>query len=147
MRAIADFLTSQLPEAAAIRAQFEVQVIPQVNPDGTVAGRNGFNAEGLDMYQAFGDRPEAEEPEAHESKLLWGWAIARPLALWFNIHNYLGWRILSEPPFDGCYTVPVSLFSDPAQARRYEALCDVLRLKTDAPSGHLMPAAHGANTM
>lgn len=147
MRAIADFMTSQLPEAAAIREQFEVEVIPQVNPDGAVAGRNGFNAEGFDMYQAFGSRPEADEPEAHESKLLWQRAISSPLALWFNIHNYLGWRAFSEPPFDGWYTVPAALFTDPVQARRYQTLCDVLRLQTDAPSGQMLPNVHAPNTI
>jgi len=147
MRAVADFVTSQLPAARAIRQQFLMEVIPQVNPDGAVAGRNGFNAEGLDMYRAFGVQTDAEEPEAHESKLLWRWAVSSPLALWFNVHNYLGWRSFNEPPFDGYYTVPPALFSDGAQAQRYQTLCDVLRLETDAPSSNLQPNAHDANTL
>ncbi|MEW6753670.1 MAG: M14 family zinc carboxypeptidase [Candidatus Latescibacterota bacterium] len=147
MRAVADFVTSRLPEAARIREHFEVEVVPHVNPDGAAAGRNGFNAEGLDMYRAFGAQPDAPEPEAHESRLLWRWACQAPPALWFNIHNYLGWRSFAEPPFDGYYTVPSSLYAEAAQQQRYEALCDAVRLLTDGPSGHLRAAAHEPNTL
>jgi hypothetical protein len=147
MRAVADFVTSRLAEAARIRDRFEVEVVPHVNPDGAAAGRNGFNAEGLDMYRAFGATPEAAEPEAHESRLLWRWALSAPPALWLNIHNYLGWRLFAEPPFDGYYTVPSTFFADAGQRQRYEALCDAVRLLTDGPSGHLNAAAHEANSL
>jgi hypothetical protein len=147
LRAVADFVTSRLPEAARIRERFAVEVVPHVNPDGAAAGRNGFNAEGLDMYRAFGARPDAEEPEAHESRLLWRWAQNPLPALWLNIHNYLGWRSFAEPPFDGYYTVPSALFADVRRRERYEALCDAVRLRTDGPSGHLRAAAHDANTL
>ncbi len=147
MRAIADYVSSLLPDAAAFRKKFQVEVIPAVNPDGSVAGRNGFNAENFDMYQAFGEKPDAGEPEAHESRLLWRWATSRPPALWLNIHNYLGWRTSSEPPFDGWYTLDSDLFSDPERRRLYQALCDTLRLETDGPSTYIKASTHGANTL
>ncbi len=147
MRGIADFITSLIPEAAALRDELLVEVIPMVNPDGTVMGRNGFNAEDKDVYLAFGDDPEAEEPEAHESKLLWRKALDEKPALWMNIHCYLGWRTNSEYPYDGWYEAPVSLFDDPGQARLYQALCDTMRLETTGPSTHITAAAHGENTI
>ena len=130
-----------------IRQRFQVEVVPHVNPDGAAAGRNGFNAEGLDMYRAFGADPGADAPEAHESRLLWRWATNSPPALWLNFHNYLGWRSFAEPPYDGYYTVPAALFADARQRERYEALGDAVRLLTDGPSGHLAAAAHDANTL
>ncbi|MFH1571727.1 MAG: M14 family zinc carboxypeptidase [Gemmatimonadota bacterium] len=147
MRGIADFITSLVPEAVALRRQLLVEVIPMVNPDGTVAGRNGYNAEGLDMYQAFGSAPDAPAPEGHESRLLWTKAAAERPALWMNIHCYLGWRANSEPPYDGWYEVADPVFADPGQARLYQALCDTMRLLTTGPSTHVRAAAHGANTM
>jgi hypothetical protein len=147
MRATADWITSLIPKAVAMREKLCVEVIPSVNPDGVVAGRNGYNAEDLDMYVAFGDAPDADEPQAVESKLLWRWIQAEKPALWMNIHCYLGWRSNSEPPYDGWYEVPYSIFADPAQARLYEALCDTMRLETDGPSTHIVAAGHGPNTL
>ncbi len=147
MRAIADFMTSLLPDAVALREQLLVEIIPMVNPDGTVMGRNGFNAEDLDMYLAFGDDPAAAEPQAHESKLLWRKAADERPALWMNIHCYLGWRNNAEYPYDGWYEVKDPVFSDAAQARLYQALCDTMRLQTTAPSTHIVAATHSPATM
>lgn len=145
---IADFMSSLLPDAEALRNQLDVFVVPTVNPDGNVLGRNAFNAEGFDMYQAFGDNPDTELPEAHESRLLWQWVIAEKPALWMNFHCYTGWRLNSEYPYDGWYEVEDrTLFSDPAQRRLYAALCDTLRLETDAPSTHERASIHQPNTL
>ena len=95
---IADFISSALPEAEALRNELEVFIVPTVNPDGNVLGRNAFNAEGFDMYQAFGESPDTELPEAHESRLLWEWVRAERPALWMNFHCYTGWRLNSEYP-------------------------------------------------
>lgn len=147
LRAIADFMSSRLPEAESFRKRFFVEIIPMVNPDGSVMGRNGFNAEGFDMYQAFGGIPDADYPQAHESRLLWRHAVQNPLALWLNVHNFLGWRESSEPPFDGWYEVPQDVFKDSAQAALNETLKDLLRLETDAQSTHLQPMVHAPDTM
>jgi len=145
---IADFMSSLLPEAAALRDQLDVFIVPTVNPDGNVLGRNAFNAEGFDMYQAFGDSPEADLPEAHESRLLWKWVTSEKPALWMNFHCYTGWRLNSEYPYDGWYEVEdYGLFSDPVQRRLYAALCDTLRLETDAPSTHERASIHQPNTL
>jgi len=148
MVGIADFMSSLLPEAEALRGKLDVQVVPIVNPDGNALGRNAFNAEGLDMYLAFGDHPDAAEPQAHESRLLWKWALDAMPALWMNIHCYTGWQLNSEYPYDGWYEVEDrGIFKDPAQRRLYEALCDTMRLETDAPSTHETPNAHPPSTL
>ncbi|HJN16280.1 MAG TPA: M14 family zinc carboxypeptidase, partial [Armatimonadota bacterium] len=146
MRGIADFMTSLVPDARALREELLVEIIPMVCPDGTVMGRNGFNAEDLDMYQSFGDTPDAPEPEAHESRLLWDKAVADRPDLWMNIHCYLGWRGNSEHPYDGWYEVADPVFSDPKQARLYQAFCDTMRLQTTGPSTHITAATHSPNT-
>jgi hypothetical protein len=147
MRGVADFATSLLPDAEALRRQVEVEVIPVVNPDGNVAGRNAHNAEGFDMYQAFGEDPDADEPEAHESRLLWHKVAAERPALWMNIHAFIGWRNNSEAPFDGWYEVMDPVFQDPEQDRVYRALCDTMRLETDGPSTHQKANVHRPNTL
>ncbi len=148
MIAIADFMSSLLPQAAALREQIEVHVVPTVNPDGNVMGRSAFNAEDLDMYLAFGDNPDAEQPEAHESKILWRWVTENKPALWVNFHCYTGWKTNSEYPYDGWYEVAdYDLFEDPGQRRLYEAICDTMRLETDAPSTHERASIHPQSTL
>ena len=131
-----------------LRNELEVFVVPTVNPDGNVLGRNAFNAEGFDMYQAFGDHPDANLPEAHESRLLWEWVTAERPALWMNFHCFTGWRLNSEFPYDGWYEVEdYGLFSDAGQRRLYAALCDTMRLETDGPSTHERASIHRPNTL
>ncbi|MSS72611.1 MAG: hypothetical protein EXS64_14120 [Candidatus Latescibacteria bacterium] len=145
---IADFMSSLLPEAERLRDRLDVVAVPIVNPDGNVAGRSAFNAERLDMYLAFGETPDAEEPEAHESRLLWRWIGEERPALWLNFHCYTGWQLNSEYPFEGWYEVEDhGLFRDPGQRRLYEALCDTLRLETDAPSTHERASIHRPTTL
>jgi hypothetical protein len=145
---IIDFISSRLPDAEALRKQVEVSVIPIVNPDGNVSGRNAFNAEGLDMYLTFGETPDADEPEAHESRLLWKWVLDAMPDVWMNFHAYTGWRLKSEYPYDGWYEVEDrGLYRDPARRRLYDALCDTLRLETDAPSTHERASIHRPSTM
>ena len=128
MLGIADFFTSLVPDAVALREQVQVEVLPAVNPDGNVRGRNAFNAEGLDMYRAFGDDPEAEAPEAHESRLLWDKLVKDRPAMWMNIHAFVGWRENGEYPYDGWYEVVDPVIEHPDRARLYQALCDTMRL-------------------
>ena len=52
-RGIADFLTTSIAEAEELRNEFEFVVIPLVNPDGTVHGRNNFNSLGQDLNRGF----------------------------------------------------------------------------------------------
>ncbi len=145
---IADLVFSRIPEARLIRDGAEVFVVPIVNPDGNVAGNSAFNAEGMDMYQAFGEDPDAEEPEAHESRLFWAWIRDERPALWINFHAYTGWQLNSEYPYHGWYEVEDrGLFQDPEQKRLYDALCDTLRLRTDAPSTHERASIHRPNTL
>jgi hypothetical protein len=148
MVGIADFISSLIPEAVALREEFEVQVVPIVNPDGNVMGRNAFNAEGFDMYSAFGDSPDAAAPEAHESCLLWDWAVAAQPALWMNFHGYTGWKRNSEYPYEGWYEIADrGVFADEGRRTLYEALCDTLRLRTDAPSTTETPGLHSPSTL
>lgn len=148
MTGIADFMSSLIPQAVALREAFDVQVVPIVNPDGNVMGRNAFNAEGLDMYPAFGENSDAEAPEAHESRLLWDWAVAAQPALWMNLHGYTGWKRNSEYPYEGWYEIADrTVFADGGTRRLYEALCDTLRLLTDAASTTHTPGLHSPSTL
>ena len=145
---IADFMSSLLPDADTLRDQLEVHVVPMVSPDGNALGRNAFNAEGFDMYLAFGEDPDAPEPEAHESRLLGTWAVDGMPDVWMNFHCYSGWRLNSEYPFDGWYEVDDrGMFQDPDQRLLYDALCDTLRLETDAPSTHERASTHPPSTL
>ncbi len=147
MLGIADFITSLVPDAVDLRERVQVEVVPVVNPDGNMMGRNAFNAEGLDMYRAFGDEPEAETPEAHESRLLWNKLVEEQPALWMNIHAFVGWRDNGEYPYDGWYEVVDPVFQDPDRARLYQALCDTMRLETDGMSTHGRANVHREDTL
>lgn len=118
---IADFIFSSLPAAERLRSEVDVRVVPIVNPDGNVASISAFNAQGLDMYQAFGEEPDAAEPEAHEPAVLGLDQGYRP-ALWVNFHAFTGWQLNSEYPYHGWYEVEDrSLFTDAEDRRVYEA--------------------------
>ena len=51
---IADYVSSALP-AAAIRPKLDVTVVPMINPDANVHGRNAWNAQGMNPYRADAD--------------------------------------------------------------------------------------------
>ncbi|MCM8758462.1 MAG: hypothetical protein NC906_01640 [Candidatus Omnitrophica bacterium] len=145
-RGIADFITSEIPHAEQLRQNFYFEIIPVVNPDGNVAGRNCFTDEGVDLYQVFGENPEEKEPQSTEGRILWRWATNPPADLWINFHCYLGWRTNSEYPYDGWYQVPYDTFSNTEKRRIYSRLCDTLRLLTDAPSTSIEPEIHWQNS-
>ena len=147
MLGIADFITSLVPDAVALRERLQVEVLPAVNPDGNVMGRNAFNAEDLDMYRAFGEDPDAVAPEARESRLVWDRLVNDRPALWMNIHAFVGWRDNGEYPYDGWYEVVDPVFGDPDRARLYQALCDTMRLETDGMSTHGRANVHRENTL
>lgn len=147
VRTIADFITSKIPYAEEMRKNFLFEIIPIVNPDGNIAGRNCFTEEGIDLYQAFGENPDAEYPESVEGRLLWKWATDKKAALWINFHCYLGWRTNSEYPYDGWYQVPYETFSDIREREIYCLMCDVMRLLTDAPSTSIEPSVHWINSL
>lgn len=146
VRSIADFITSQIPEAERLRKRFYFEIIPIVNPDGNVNGRNCFTDEKVDLYQVFGENPDADQPQSTEGKILWQWATHPPADLWINFHCYLGWRTNSEFPYDGWYQVPYETFSNPEKRKIYIALCDTMRLLTDAPSTSIEPEIHWQNS-
>lgn len=146
VRGIADFITSGVPEAERLRENFYFEIIPIVNPDGNVAGRNCFTDENVDLYQVFKDNPEREEPDSKEGRILWQLATNPVVDLWMNFHCYLGWRTNSEYPYDGWYQVPYEVFSDPEKRRIYTKLCDTVRLLTDAASSSIFPEIHWQNS-
>ncbi|MCM8815739.1 MAG: hypothetical protein NC931_07175 [Candidatus Omnitrophica bacterium] len=146
IRAIADFITSGIPEAENLRKKFWFEIVPIANPDGNVAGRNCFTDEGVDLYQVFGENPDTDEPDSTEGKILWRWATGLPADLWINFHCYLGWRTNSEFPYDGWYQVPYDTFTDIKKRKVYERLCDTIRLMTDAASTSIEPEIHWLNS-
>ncbi|HJN17871.1 MAG TPA: M14 family zinc carboxypeptidase, partial [Armatimonadota bacterium] len=140
---IADFMSSMVPAAAALREHLDVWIIPNVNPDGNVLGRNAFTSEPHNMCRAFDDEPDADEPTHKESLLLWRWATEHMPALWVNFHCYTGWQGNSEYPYDGWYEVDDrSIYTDAKQRLVYDAICDTMRLMTDGPSTHEQACHH-----
>ena len=147
---IADFISSALPEAEALRNELEVFIVPTVNPDGNVLGRNAFNAEGFDMYQAFGDDPEADLPEAHESRLLWelgSHGKARALDELSLLYRLAAQQRVSLRRLVRGSRTTRPITSDAEQRRLYAAICDTMRLETDGPSTHERASIHRPNTL
>jgi len=126
---IADFLCSRHPEAEAIRRRCEVWLVPMINVDGNVHGRNGWTMEDVNPFPDFEGACDGARPKATEDRLLWDWLSEelRP-AVCLNFHGYLGTKRFSDPPYDGCYVVrdPEQVYESAERLALYEAVCDTL---------------------
>jgi hypothetical protein len=132
---IAEFLCSAHPEAKAIRARCETWIVPMINVDGNVHGRNGWTMEDINPFPDFAGACDGLSPKATEDRLLWPWlagAVRPDVSLHF--HGYLGRHRFAELPYDGCYVLkePESVFSTPRRAEQYRAVCDALYWDTPA---------------
>jgi len=137
---IADFLTSAHPEAAAIRQACDVWLVPMINVDGNVRGRNGWTAEDVNPCSDFTDA----SPRASENRILWAWLTDefRP-DVYLNFHGYLGRRRFADPPYDGCYVFerPDEVYEAPERRRLYEAVRDTLFWDTSGLTARATPGA------
>ena len=138
-RGIAEYLTSLLPEAVEYRRQFDVYVVPLVNPDGTVAGRNNFNTKGEDVCGAYTGAAEGKLPGPVESQVLWRFVDRMAPELMLNIHCYCGWEHHVDPPYNGLYIMREECFKDPARLKRQKLVEEFARFKTTGLSARLRP--------
>jgi hypothetical protein len=144
-RGIADFLTSGLAEAADLRGRYDVVVLPLVNPDGTVHGRNNFNAKGEDVYSGFEGASEGKTPTIPESRALWEFRQQPVPAMMLNIHCYCSLAVFVEPPYNGMYILRDEAFTDENVKRRQRVIDDYVRFKTSGLTGHSRPSQMGPN--
>ena len=139
---IADFLCSSHPEAAAIRERCEVWLVPMINVDGNVHGRNGWTMEDVNPCSDFEGACDGVEPRATEDRLLWNWLSGelRPDVA-FNFHGYLGTRCFADYPYDGCYVLerPEEAYRSSERRVLYEAVRDTLFWDTAGLSARATP--------
>jgi hypothetical protein len=131
---LGEWLLSRVPEAEAVRAEFAVTLIPALNPDGNVGGRNGHNARGEDLYRAFDGAATGTSPQAPEAACLWDWVQAQRPALSLNFHTYTHPSATGDFPWEGLYTPPDAAFGDDASRECQRRLDDMLAWETDGLS-------------
>ena len=139
---IAEFLLSAHPEARAIRERCDAWLVPMINPDGNVHGRNGWTLEGVNQCTDFAGVCDGAAPKAVEDRLLWDWLSEelRP-DLSLHFHGYLGTHNFADPPCDGCYVFerPERLYSSPERLEQYRAIRDALYWDTPGLSARSRP--------
>ena len=132
------WLTSSVPRAVALRKRYRFHIVPQINPDGNVAGNPQKNAEGVNLSSAgWKDVCEGGEATGHENRLLWAFLKDRPPILSLNFHGYPGPRAWGSWPCEGCYVPSADDFADKAAAERQRILDDCLLWQTDAGSQYM----------
>jgi hypothetical protein len=131
---IAEFLCSAHPQAQAIRRRCDAWIVPMINVDGNVHGRNGWTMEDINPYGDFQGACDGAVPKAAENRLLWPWASQdlRP-EISIHFHGYLGKRSFADWPYDGCYVLPEpqKVYDSPRRASQYLAIRDTLFWDTD----------------
>lgn len=93
------WLSSDEPEARAIRRRVTFRVCPMLNPDGVVRGHTRFNAVGVDLNRHWNtEDPLSEDPRmapeiVRVRQAMAGWKESRRLDLFVNIHcNDMVWN-------------------------------------------------------
>lgn len=147
---IAEFLASCHPEAVELRQVCDVWVLPMINVDGNVHGRNGWTMENVNPFEDFLGAYEGQKPKATEDRLLWQWLSEdlRP-TLSLNFHGYLGARAFADPPYDGCYVLenPREAYEDPRRAQIYEAAREMLFWDTPGLTAAAGPGILGPESL
>lgn len=136
---ITDFLVSAHPEAVAIRRRCEVWVVPMINVDGSVHGRNGWTMEDVNPFTDFSGAADGQAPKAVEDRVLWDWLASelRPDA-YFNFHGYLGCRRMADYPYDGCYVLedPDTVYESSERRAQYAQVVDTMFWDTPGLTAH-----------
>lgn len=146
---IVEWLLSPIREAREIGRQFDIAVIPMINPDGNVHGLSGANAEGINLYPDFTGAANGEAPKATENRLLWRWLSEefQPEVL-LHFHGYMGWRRFSTPPGDGMYLLrdAEQLYS-PERLAAYRAISARFTFETPALTASWRPGVLGEESL
>ncbi|BDC51825.1 hypothetical protein F183_A41400 [Bryobacterales bacterium F-183] len=94
------FLTSNEPEAVAIRKGVIVKIMPMCDPDGVANGGVRFNAAGYDLNRNWDIDDPAKMPEiAAQKKAIYGWLDAgNRIDAFVTVHNTETNEYLAGPP-------------------------------------------------
>lgn len=142
-----DFLASRLPQAAALRRRYLVDVLPCANPDGNAHGRGCFNSEGRDQLVAFENAARDAEPATAEARLIWRHLGENVPDLILNFHAYPHPRPFGDPPFEGMYVPDPDLLGDRERSRHQHVLNHALFYLTDGGSQHRQPCPAPPGTL
>ena len=84
-----NFIVSTDPRAQALRRQFEIRVIPCLNPDGVALGYYRNNTRGLNLNRYYRD-PSYEQHEGvfHAATMLKGLAKENRLVFYVDLHGH-----------------------------------------------------------
>lgn len=146
---IVEWLLSPIREAREIGRQFDIAVIPMINPDGNVHGLSGANAEGINLYPDFTGAANGEAPKATENRLLWRWLSEefQPEVL-LHFHGYMGWRRFSTPPGDGMYLLrDAERVYSPERLAAYRAIGARFTFETPALTASWRPGVLGEESL
>jgi hypothetical protein len=132
---IVEYALSTVSDARVITDNFDLAVVPMINPDGNVRGLSGANAEDINMFPDFAGAAAGTPATAHENRLLWQWLCSDFVPdVIVHFHGYMGWRRHAVPPYDGIYLLQEAdeLYTDPERLSAYWAIRDRLAFETPA---------------
>jgi len=130
------WLSSSVPQAKVFRKRYRFYIIPQINPDGNVAGKPQKNEEGINLSSAWESTLDKKEPLGHENRLLWRVILEHPPDIFLNFHGYCGPRAWGDWPNEGCYVPCMEDFVDDGARKRQEILNDQILWHSNAGSQH-----------
>ena len=139
---IVEYALSHISDAREITDNFDLAVVPMVNPDGNVRGLSGSNAVGVNMFEDFAGAADGDVPEAKEDRLLWQWLCSEfPPDVILHFHGYMGRRNHCGHPYDGVYVLVEAekLYADPDRLTAYRAIQDRLVFETPAFTSNWRP--------
>ena len=89
MRGVIRFLTSNAPEAVALRDRFVFKIIPMINPDGVINGNYRCSLAGCDLNRRWKVPSKELHPTVwHIKRFAKQFSQERPLALFCDLHGH-----------------------------------------------------------
>lgn len=89
MRGALNFLSSNDPQAKALRSRYIFKIVPMLNPDGVVAGNHRCNLAGLDLNRQWCAPRESTAPTIyHLQKMMKSCASPQKIALYLDMHGH-----------------------------------------------------------
>jgi hypothetical protein len=91
MKGILDFLTSNQPDAVALRSTFVFKLVPMLNPDGVIIGNFRCNSAGLDLNRTYAQPDYRTAPTVFSYKrMVARFKAAHPERIWLccDLHGH-----------------------------------------------------------
>jgi len=134
VRGITEYLVSSIFYASYLRGKYVIDIFPQMNPDGNIAGRPQKNATGVNIWCDFAGASEGKLPRSQEGRILWTWAEENSPNVCLNFH---GWTcgpacFEGDPPYEGAYVVPLETYKSKRAESMQSVINDYLSWKTGA---------------